>query len=222
MSFLDLNNEEEQQERNYGPVPAGSRVLCRITLEKPQYCAPDDPYISRSQKGLLGLWAKIEVVTGTYAGVYWYDNIWLPVGRQKISLADNQKVACRMGGARIKAIVEANRGISPKDDSPKANRARQVDTLDLNGMEFPARLGINKESYTGKDGKTYWSNTIGAILLPDKAEYQTIRNGGEIITDGPVVGKETAGQQGQAQGSGDFYGQEMPPTEAYELDSVPF
>jgi hypothetical protein len=223
MSFLDLNNEEEQQQRNYGPVPSGSLVLCRITIEKPQYSDQGNSFISRSQHGMLGLWAKIEVVAGTYAGVYWYDNIWLPISQQKVPLNDGQQTACRMGGARIKAVVEACRGISPKDDSAKAKRDRNIEILDLNGMEFPARLGISNKPGKSKDGRMFWNNIVGAVITPDKSEYKEIRNGGERITDGPVVGKESANQT-QTQPSQNGYddpGYDAPPASAYD-DSVPF
>ena len=54
--MLDFNNEEELKNPNYGPVPAGSKVMVSITVEMPQYAVEDQPYVSKTKKGLRGLW----------------------------------------------------------------------------------------------------------------------------------------------------------------------
>jgi len=200
--MLDFNGEEEQQSRNYGPVPTGSIVFLTMSVEKPTFVAPENPYVAISKGGLRGLWVKFEVVRGTYAGCSWYENVWLPKGMQQIRLHEGQETACNMSGAKLRAIVEAHRGIFPKDQSPQANRQRQTsDWLDFNGMEFPCRVGINNKPHE-KNGKTYWNNLIGMVITPDKAEYAEVKKAGEIITDGPVVGTGTPRQQAQSQGDG--------------------
>jgi len=221
--MLDFNHEEEQRSRNHGPVPAGSIVFIRITLEKPKYNAPEvHEFVSLSQKGLLGLWVKFEVTEGTYAGCSWYENIWLPKNFQNIELSGGQETACNMSGAKLRAIVEASRGVSAKDTSPQASRKRQIsDWLDLSGMEFPARVGISKEPYE-KDGKTYWSNYAAMVFTPDKKEYAEARRLGEIITDGPVTGND----KGKGRSRDDSHpagdpGYERPQTDTYESD-MPF
>lgn len=37
--MIDLSQEQEQKSA-YGPVPSGSRVLVRLTIEKPRYASP--------------------------------------------------------------------------------------------------------------------------------------------------------------------------------------
>ena len=187
--MLDFNNEAEQKNTNYGPVPAGSKVMVSITVEMPQYAVEDQPYVSKTKKGLRGLWCKFSVTCGAYEGVSWYDNLWLSTGYQVIQLEEKQQVACNRSGALIRAIIEAHRGIKPKDIDPRAVSARCInDWTDLSGMEFPAKLGISKKSYTGKDGKEYWNNYVMSIITPDKDEYLAIKSGHEVITDGPVAG----------------------------------
>lgn len=225
--MLDFNNEQEQQIRNYGPVPAGSTVLVRLEMLKPQYADRDHAYVSRSKNGLLGLYAQYTVAAGTYEGCQWRENIWLPRRNQKISLSDGQATACNMGGARIRAIIEAHRGVAPRDESPKAQRARQIDDwLDLNGMEFPAVVGIDKHPYTGKYGREYWSNTLSRIVGADKETFSVVKNGGEILTDGPVVGENSGGTSpGATHADPDAWRNNMEPgfpSESSLSDDVPF
>ncbi|MBS7087539.1 MAG: hypothetical protein KH192_20475 [Klebsiella aerogenes] len=211
--MLDFNNEAEQKNTNYGPVPAGSKVMVSITVEMPQYAVEDQPYVSKTKKGLRGLWCKFSVTCGAYEGVSWYDNLWLSTGYQVIQLEEKQQVACNRSGALIRAIIEAHRGIKPKDIDPRAVSARRInDWTDLSGMEFPAKLGISKKSYTGKDGKEYWNNYVMSIITPDKDEYLAIKSGHEVITDGPVTGNggTQKPQTYTAPPEADTYGQPFP------------
>lgn len=182
---IDLSREEEQKERNYGPVPAGSRVLVRLTLEKPKYASRNDPDLAETKSGLLQLPCKMEVVDGSYAGCSWYEYITLPSSAQNVRLTDNLSTACSIGGRLIRAIVEAHRGVDPKDKSPRADNARLLNAwADMDGMEFPARLGINRKSSEGKDGRIYWNNCLGRILPVTDKEFPEIKRGAEFITNG--------------------------------------
>ena len=88
--MLDLNMESEQKNRNYGPVPAGSKVMVRISIETPKYGLQDTPCVAQAKSGLLGLWCKFTVAGGLYDGVEWYDTLWLPTGYQNIRLNEGQ------------------------------------------------------------------------------------------------------------------------------------
>lgn len=219
---IDFNNEEEQRQSVNGPVPGGSKVMVRISIEKPKHPSREHEFVSEAKGGLLGLWCKFEVCAGEYEGVKFYDNLWLPKGQQRITLTEGQTKACNMSGAKIRAIIEAARGISPKDASPAASRKRNIsDWLDLSGMEFPALLGISTESYQGKDGKEYWGNNIMRVITPDREDYSPVVNGNEYICEnGPVIG--TAKKKNNSGGYGlDSY--EPPfPHEDSSFDDQPF
>lgn len=192
MSMLDLNYEEEQRQRNFGPVPAGSKVLVRISLQKPEYASEHDEMVAMTKSGLLQLRFKMEVCAGSYEGCYWYENITLPSRNQTIRLEENMQTACRIGGSMLRAMIESSRRIDPKAVDHKAASARQINSwLDLDGLQFPARLGIGKQSYQGKDGKTYWNNCLGSIIACTAKEYAHLMAGNEIITDGPVTGQQS-------------------------------
>ena len=218
--MLDLNMESEQKNRNYGPVPAGSKVMVRSSIETPKYGLQDTPCVAQAKSGLLGLWCKFTVAGGLYDGVEWYDTLWLPTGYQNIRLNEGQTTTCNRSGAQIRAIIEAHRGINPKATDDRAIRGRQLtEWTDMQGMEFPAKLGISKEPYE-RDGKKYWNNYITSIITPDKEEYARIKSGREIITDGPVTGEKEKGKV-QTPPEADTYGQPFP-TGPSEYDDVPF
>ena len=206
--MIDLGNEEIQKERARGPVPSGSKVLVRLVLDKPKFPAPEDEWVAQAKSGLRQLQCKIEVVAGTYEGVWWYENITLPASEQRIRLQEKQQTACRIGGSTLRAIVESARGIEPNATDQRAARARHVSGwTDFDGMEFPARLGI--------DNRPYESSVIPATAK----DYATIRQGGEVITDGPVTG-DNGSQRNAPSG-----GQDIPWSDAphpAETDDVPF
>lgn len=186
--MIDLNNEEEQRERNYGPVPAGSRVLLRLSVLKPMYPSRDDEMLAETKNGLLQLACKLEVAAGSYEGCSWLENITLPEGSQSASLTNGQRTACRIGGSLLRAIVESSRRIDPKATDTRSCRGRSVNSwLDFDGMEFPAKVKIHDEPRV-KEDREYWNNRIGTVLPCTDKEYAEIKGGGEIITDGPVRG----------------------------------
>lgn len=191
--MLDFNHEEEQKVRNFGPVPAGSRVMIRLTLEAPRYPSADDASLSETKSGLLQLPCKLTVANGEYEGVSWLDFVTIPEGQQRVRLTDGQLTSARIGGAFFRAVVEAHRGIDPKAMDARASKGRQIRAwTDLDGMEFPARLGLQKEPYESKDGKLYWNNRIARVLACTDKEYIAIKRGEEFITDGPVTGGDNA------------------------------
>jgi hypothetical protein len=222
--MIDLYDEESQREWKSGPVPAGSKVLLKIVLVKPKYAAWNNEFIAVTKSGFRQLWVKLEVAAGEYEGVFWHENISLPEGEQDISLSDGQRTACRIGGACIKAIVQAARGISPTDKNDSARRQMNLaDWRDLNGMEFPARVGIDDTPYTNKDGLECWSNRLGTVITPNKAEYDELMNGGEIITDGPVTENGTSRRSNgnSNDGSDGIPDRGDPPTDSY-MNDIPF
>lgn len=220
--MLDFNNEQEQQTQNYGPVPAGSKVLVRLHVTTPKFPAKGDNrdgIVAASKDGALYLNVKIEVVAGTYEGVSWFENLWLPVPHQREALSSGMVKACNIAGAKMRAMLEAAKGIMPKDDSDKAKRLRSTGGwLDFDGLEFPIVAAIDNRPYE-KNGNTYWNNRISKVITPDMPEYSDVKAGGEFISDGPTAG-DAQRRGGSGPQNGDP-GYDLPPTSAYD-DSVPF
>ena len=216
--MYDFNQEEDQQARASGPIPAGSSVMVRLSIRRPKFTDGNSEFIGKTTKGMLFLDAEYEVLGGQFQGCKIWEYLWLPLGLQRASLTDGQKKACTIAAQKMKGILNAAYGLMPKDDSPQANRKRNTQSwLDFNGLEFPVAVGI-KDDPSESNGKTYWNNTISRIVTPDDKRYDDLLRIGEIITDGPVVGKGTATQR--TGNSGDP-GYEQAPASAYD-DTVPF
>lgn len=87
---------------------------------------------------------------------------------------EGQQKAAAISRSRIRAMLESARGVSPSDDSPAAQKARQVDGWQaLDGLRFCARIGVE----TGKvknpaTGERYADkNVLKAAVTPEQDEY---------------------------------------------------
>lgn len=216
--MLDFSNADEQREFVRGPVPSGSIVMVEMEVLQPYVDrrAPENPYYSVSPNGLRQAYCQFTVKHGTYSGVSWRQNITLPLSEQKVQLTQGQTRACHIGASQFKAICLAS------SKPPKCQ-----DITSLTSLCFPVKVKINDRPVE-KDGEIYWNNEIALIITPDKENYQLVRNGGEVITDGPVTGSKAASQgqngytQGQArQQGGDPYDRAFP-SESHNTDEVPF
>lgn len=174
--MLDFSQEESQKEHNYGPVPGGSFVVVKLEIQEPNGSfMTEHRYISQASTGLRQIHCKLTVERGEYAGVIWFQNITLPASMQVINLTGNQAMACKIGGATLKAILEATK-------RPMALK----DIAEFNGMVFPVQVKINNRPRE-KDGNVYWSNEIAKVVTPNMPQYAELRQKGEIIKpDGPV------------------------------------
>lgn len=186
MSVYDFSNEEEQREVNYGPVPAGSIVLIKLSIIAPTNgsAEPGSPLIKIGQSGLRMLNIKCEVTEGEYSGVSWYQHLTLPCKAQNISLNEKQATACRIGGATLKAILQA------------AKKPMSVPLSVFNGLVFPVKVKIRQEPYESQTGQIYWKNEIARVVTPDDDDYQMIREVRQIINPtGAVTGMEEEGKK---------------------------
>lgn len=204
MAF-DLNDAEVQAERKkYGPVPMGSKVLIRMEYkEASRNPHPKSNYISVSARGLNMAWVEFTVAAGEYEGVRWRENWMLPAGMQSVSMTEGQTKACSITYSKMRAIVEANRGIDPNDKSAQAAGKRKLGSImDLNGMTFPAVVGLAKEGREATDrngnSRVYWDNVVSTIITPNRKEYAELMAGGEWINPEGVTSRENGGFRPQA------------------------
>lgn len=209
MTMLDLTNEDNQKEFTNGPVPSGSVVMVEVeVLKAPEtHQDMDNPFIFVSKTGLKQISCQFVVSHGAYQGVRFRQNITLPLGVQTINLSPGQHTSCNIGGATLKAMCLAAKKPS-----------RMQDVTSLTGLKFPVRVKINPKGVT-KGDKTYWNNELAFVVTPEKEEYARVVNGGEVITDGPVVGSEHPMHHTAPEAEN--YGQPFP-SESNDMDSVPF
>lgn len=211
--MIDFTNEQEQKERNYGPVPSGSIVVVKLELQAaPESMQGEKPFIFNARSGLLMLNLTCTVKDGDYAGVRWYQRITLPCACQKIALDPKQETACSIGGSMLKAILQA------------AKRPLQITSYDIfNGLVIPVKVKISNNPYVA-NGNTYWKNEIAKIITPSMPEYQEVRQSRELINyDGAVTGTARTTQARQPQTNSGFdFGNVNIPDNINEVDEVPF
>lgn len=189
--FFDFSNEDDSsvggnftggERKEYGPVPAGSAVICRFELQRDNGSA-----VRRANSGLKQLGFKIVVTRGKYKDVFWFQNITCPVGMQDITLKDGQRKNCMIAGKFLKDLLVA------------AGKPTNSPLSAFDGLTVPVIVSINNKSTVkvGKDGvsREYWRNEAHKVVLPTAPEFARIQQAGEIIkADGAVVGKPKQSQ----------------------------
>ncbi len=168
MSWSDFNSADEQRE--FEVIPKGTLVRVRMTIKPGGF---DDHMM-----GWTGGFATTNEATGSVylngefvvmEGQYARRKVWTLIGlhSEKGPEWGNQ------GRAFIKAILNSARGIQPKDNSPQAQNARRIQGLqDLDGIEFVAKIGMDKDQY----GEP--KNIIAAVVTPDHKDYGAVMSGG--------------------------------------------
>jgi len=175
---IDFNAADEQRE-SAGAIPAGSMVKVRLTIRQPEAgFVGSDPMLKLSKKADCEMLdCEFEVVSGQFATRKIWNNYIVD------GVSTGHKKAGQISMRTMRAIVEAMRGISPKDTSPAATQGRRIaQWSDLQGAEFGVAVGVDQP----KPGDRYVNNTIKRILTADDEQYQAIMAGGEIITDAPI------------------------------------
>ena len=82
-----------------------------------------------------------------------------------------------MGRSFIRAALNSARGILPQDNSPQAANARRIASFaDLDGIEFIARVDVEK------DGKGEDRNVVKIAIEPDHKDYAALRSGNSGTT----------------------------------------
>lgn len=188
--MIDLNTAEEQREgTGKGAVPPDSIVLVQLTIRQPANGKQGSaPLLTRAPTGTEYLNCEFEIVQGTFKGGKFWNNF-----NVSGASTQGQKTSVDISMRTIRAMVEASRGIHPKDASPAATQGRILQAWEeLQGIYFPAMLDC-EVSDPDKNGKRWVNNKLKRVITPDKEqEYAHICNGGEIITENPLPAVQDA------------------------------
>lgn len=161
-SWNDFNDAEAQQS-GFDLIPKGTQAVVRMTIKPGGYDEPDrgwtGGYATASHEtGAVFLSCEFVVLHGQFAK----RKIWSNVGLH----SNKGPTWGQMGRSFIKAVLNSSRNIHPDDNSPEAAHARQIRGFaDLDGVEFPARIGVEK------DGKGELRNIIRMVIEPDHKDY---------------------------------------------------
>lgn len=152
---LDFSGAPEQRSFDLIPAKAQVPVIAHIRAGG----EGDERLLKSTDSGLWMLTLELTVTEGEHAKRKIFTRLFL--GHiNSINPTDGQKTAIANSTATIRAMIEAMRGIDPKDTSAAAMEARKIDSLmALNGAEFWIEVGIEK----GKDGRDD-QNRVNSVL----------------------------------------------------------
>ena len=162
-------NDAEAQLGGFDLIPRGAIVPVRMTIKPGGF---DDAsqgwtggYASESfDTGSVFLSCEFVVTAGPFAKRKMWSNIGL--------LSRKGPAWGQMGRSFIRAALNSARGILPQDNSPQAANARRIASFaDLDGIEFIARVDVEK------DGKGEDRNVVKIAIEPDHKDYAALRSG---------------------------------------------
>ena len=161
-SWNDFNDAEAQQS-GFDLIPKGTQAVVRMTIKPGGYDEPDRGWTAgyataSHETGAVFLSCEFVVLHGQFAK----RKIWSNVGLH----SNKGPTWGQMGRSFIKAVLNSSRNIHPDENSPESAHARQIRSFaDLDGVEFPARIGVEK------DGKGELRNIIRMVIEPDHKDY---------------------------------------------------
>ena len=167
-------NDAEAQQGAFDLIPKGTVVKLRMTIKPGGH---DDHsqgwtggYATQSfDTGAVYLSCEFIVTAGPFAKRKMWSNIGL--------LSRKGPAWGQMGRSFIRAALNSARGILPQDNSPQAANARRIASFaDLDGIEFIARVDVEK------DGKGEDRNVVKIAIEPDHKDYAALRSGNSGTT----------------------------------------
>jgi len=180
----DFNGAEAQQNA-FEVIPSGTLVKVRLTI-RPGGVGPEGSVTQSRTSDAQYLNVEAVVLDGPHSKRRIYTRIGL---RGKGGQGADDSYANR-GRSLIRGILESARGVSGKDTSDRARLARTIRGYgDLNGLEFLARLGIEKDKAdTNDDGR----NVIAAAIGADHPNYASLMGGMPAATQPMLPGAVAA------------------------------
>lgn len=132
---IDFTDAPEQ--RGFEPIP--EKTIVPLTMHIRPGNAGEGGMLKRSSKGDCEMLdCEFIVVEGEYKNRRFWHN--LIMGGTTAGHEQAREISLGL----LKAIVDCAKGLDPKDDSAAARAARTLEYKDFDGMNFRARLGIEK------------------------------------------------------------------------------
>lgn len=155
---MDFNGAEKQ--RMGGLIPANTVVPVHMTI-RPGGAGERGFFKATKDRSGLMLDCEFTVTEGEYAR----RKLWSLMMTEGES--DGQRKAADITRSRLRAMLEAARGINPSDESAAAMEARRVTSYeDFDGLRFQVLVGIEKGTAGYQD-----KNVMVGIITPDHKSY---------------------------------------------------
>jgi len=174
----DFNGAEAQQD-TFEPIPAGTLAKVRLSI-RPGGVGPEGWVTQSRTSEAQYLNTEAVILEGPHAR----RRVFTRIGLRGRGCQGDDTYANR-GRALIRGILESARGIAAKDTSDRARAARTIRGYgDLNGMEFLARIGVEKDR---DDPRGPGRNVIAAAIGPEHADYARLMGAAQPMLPGPTT-----------------------------------
>lgn len=173
---ISFNDAAPQQSGNTGPIPEGTIAPVRLTVRGEKMTKAGDARM---------LDCEFVITAGTYARRKIWSNMMITSNG-----SDGHNKAVSITMSSVRGMLESAYGIAEDDKSPDAMQARTIaDWSDLDGLEFLARIGVEKS----KDPQYPDKNTVRAVgtkaseyghFKPSKPKALKVAPGTGIVSSG--------------------------------------
>lgn len=156
-------------------IPQGTKLMLRMNYTPGG--SPMDGALTKAKEGDAHyLKAEFTVLRGPFKGRKFWENMTFAGG-----MVDEKgnSIAAKITRGNVRSILDAARGLDPKDESPETSAKRIINGFgDLQGLVFFVKVGVEpaKGNYAAK-------NKLGTILTVDHKDYPK----SEAELDNPVI-----------------------------------
>src|SRR5262245_18629595 len=130
----------------------------------------EDGMLKRSANGdceMLDL--EFTLLDGTYKGRKFWNNLLL------VGTTDGQKKMAQGNLGVLKAIIDSALGLMPNDVSAEAREARTVSIKQFEGMNFIAKIGVEKGGPKNDGSGSYPDkNVLAGVITKDKTGWHAV------------------------------------------------
>lgn len=167
MSSMDFNGADAQ-DAAFDLIPANTLAKVRLTI-RPGGAGPEGWLTQSKTSTAMYLNTEAAILGGPHARRRVYTRIGF---KGKGVNERGEDTYANRGRSLIRGILESARGIRAADQSEQARTARMIGSLDdLNGLEFVAKIGIDKDKNNPQDSGR---NVIAAAIGPEHPQYVTV------------------------------------------------
>lgn len=181
---MDLNDAPEQRE--FGVIPDGTFVRLKGNIRPGGHNLPGAEQIDANlfkhanppSDAIMLDW-EFTVMHGPHAR----QKLWQMTTVTGGSLDEKgQSKAGNISKAMFRAMIDSALGLDPKDMSEPTKAKRVLRGFaDLDGIEFAARVGVEKGGINNQTGGQYADkNRIAHVVVPGEPEWQAVMSGQEV------------------------------------------
>lgn len=164
--MLDFNNAPSQQ--GFDLLPAGTLCKLYVTV-RPGGAGQDGTLTQSKSSDSRYLDIEFSIASAPHRGRKIWQNFTLE--------GDGVEKAVNISAGFIRGLLNSARNIKADDDSERARSGRVISSYsDLSGMEFAARLGVNKGTGGYQD-----KNSVTAAIEPGNKDYDRVMAGETVV-----------------------------------------